>query len=158
MQKLIVIAEEQERELAERYFPKMPILVTGVGALNVIKSLKDLPRDTEIFNIGYAGSANFAVGTIVEVTEVRLNHPNVQYDEPKYMLESLPASIVNETDMQKAICYTGVDFVLQSDYKDCVFDMELAFICGIGFERIHAIKYVSDNLSLHQYRETGGGV
>lgn len=151
MKQLIVIAEEQERKLAEQYLPKMPVLVTGVGALNILRSLRDIPLDTEIFNIGYAGSANFEVGTIVEVEEARLNHPNVQYEEPKYKLRQ-----TNTEVRVKTVCYTGVDFVLQSDYKDCVFDMELAFICGMGFEKVHALKYVSDNLSLHQYREVGG--
>jgi hypothetical protein len=31
--------------------------------------------------------------------------------------------------------------------------MELAYICALGFTRVSAIKYVSDNLSLHTYRE-----
>ena len=81
---LIVIAEEGERKLIEKYIPdcRWDVLVTGVGAVNVIRSLRDLPRDTHILNIGYAGSANFEIGTLVEVSEVRLNHPNCKYDEP----------------------------------------------------------------------------
>ena len=59
------------------------ILYTGVGAINVIHKLMDLDREAEIYNIGYAGSANFDLGTWVEVTEVRLNHPNVTYPEPE---------------------------------------------------------------------------
>ena len=153
--KLVLIAEEQERALAEKYFPGIEVLVTGVGALNILRATRELPLDTEIFNIGYAGSSNFEIGTIVEVTEARLNHPNVEYEEPKYMLERLR---VTGYGLQQAICYTGVDFVLQSEYKDCVFDMELAFICGMGFKKVHALKYVSDNLSLHEYREVGAGV
>ena len=152
MHQLVVIAEEQERTMAEKYFPGIPVLVMGVGALNVIKALRDLPLDTEIFNIGYAGSSNFEIGTLVEVTESRLNHPNVQYEEPTFNLSPLTF----HQAACNAICYTGVDFVLQSDYKDCVFDMELAFICSLGFKHVHALKYVSDNLSLHEYRETGG--
>ena len=34
------------------------IIVTGVGAINVLKTLQDLPRNAQIINIGYAGSAN----------------------------------------------------------------------------------------------------
>ncbi|MBQ9705491.1 MAG: hypothetical protein IJV55_04805 [Paludibacteraceae bacterium] len=150
---LVLIAEEQERKLAEQYFPGLPVRVTGVGALNILKSLRDLPLDTELFNIGYAGSADFEIGTMVEVTEARLNHPNVQYPEPEYKLAALPA-----TQFTKAPCYTGVDFCLQSDYTGCVFDMELAFICGMGFRQVHALKHVSDNLSLHDYRKVGNGV
>ena len=58
----------------------------------------------------------------------------------------------------QAVCYSNCDFVLQSDYKDCVFDMELAFIAAMGFKNLHALKYVSDNLSLHAYHDLTHGV
>jgi hypothetical protein len=48
--------------------------------------------------------------------------------------------------------------VLASDYKDCVFDMELAFIAALGFTNLHSWKYVSDNLSLHAYHDLTHGV
>jgi hypothetical protein len=47
---------------------------------------------------------------------------------------------------------------MASDYKDCVFDMELAFIAALGFKHLHSLKYVSDNLSLHAYHELTHGV
>lgn len=157
MAKLIVIAEEQERKLVEQYLPDLPVLVTGVGALNIFRALRNIPLDTEIINIGYAGSANFEIGSLVEVTQSCLNHPNVQYPEPEFYLKQLPTDLRAQLPITtKAICYSGVDFVLQSDYKDCVFDMELAFICAMGFSTVYALKYVSDNLSLHEYRQTGG--
>jgi len=153
MKKVVVIAEEGERKLlrecpiAEELKASCPqVIVAGVGALNIMRSLRDLPLDTEIINIGYAGSANFEIGTWAEVGEVALNHPNVSYPEPEFHLSG------------SVKCLTGVDFVLKSDYKDCVFDMELAFICGMGFERVRSYKFVSDNLSLHDYREVGSGV
>lgn len=169
---LILIAEEGERKLIEKYLPdcRWDVLVTGVGAVNVIRSLHDLPRDTRILNIGYAGSADFEIGTLVEVTEVRLNHPNCRYDEPVQTLapcETEPAadgaaagsvrSLFPIAD-RRAVCYTNSDFVLQSDYKDCVFDMELAYIAALGFERVSALKVVSDNLSLHTYHQVTQGV
>ena len=168
---LIVIAEEGERKLIEKYIPdcRWDVLVTGVGAVNVIRSLRDLPRDTHILNIGYAGSANFEIGTLVEVSEVRLNHPNCKYDEP--IVPVSPCDLSNNApstaqDAQslfpiadrRAVCYSNCDFVLQSDYKDCVFDMALAYIAALGFERVSALKVVSDNLSLHAYHEVTKGV
>lgn len=136
------------------------ILFTGVGAINIIRSLQHLDREAELYNIGYAGSANFDLGSWVEVTEVRLNHPNVTYAEPRLPLidESLGAELPLEHETRRAICYTNCDFVLASDYKDCVFDMELAFIAALGFKHLHALKYVSDNLSLHTYHEHTRGV
>ena len=65
--KYILIAEEGERDLIAKYLPdcNWPVVITGVGAINVIQSLRDLPREAEVLNIGYAGSSNFEVGTVV---------------------------------------------------------------------------------------------
>lgn len=160
MAKYIVMAEEGERVLLDKAREQLglqlqdaTLLYTGVGAINIIRSLQHLDREAEIYNIGYAGSANFDLGTWVEVTEVRLNHPNVTYPEPV-----LPLAVGRWPLAKKAICYSNCDFVLQSDYKDCVFDMELAFIAALGFKHLHSLKYVSDNLSLHAYHDLTHGV
>lgn len=155
----ILIAEDGERKLVEEYLPgETNILVTGVGALNVMRALRDLPRDTELINIGYAGSANYAIGTVVEVTEVRLHHPNVTYTEPTMLLTPVDDLFFRALNPTQAVCYSNTDFVLSSPHKDCVFDMELAYICGLGFTHVSAIKYVSDNLSLHAYHDLANGV
>ena len=154
------MAEEGERALVEQALQYMDerwrsaeLIITGVGAINVIRALQQLDREAEVLNIGYAGSANFELGTWVEVTEVRLNHPNVTYTEAE-----LPLALSHWTFAKQAICYSNCDFVLASDYKDCVFDMELAFIAALGFKQLHSLKYVSDNLSLHTYHEHTNGV
>ena len=151
-QSLIDKARE-ELQSANNDWQDAKIIYTGVGAINIIRALQDLPRDAELYNIGYAGSANFSIGTWVEVTEVRLNHPNVTYPEP-----ALPLTVGFWKQAKQAICYTNCDFVLRSDYKDCVFDMELAFIAALGFTNLHSLKYVSDNLSLHAYHDLTNGV
>lgn len=160
MAKYIIMAEEGERVLLEKAQEQLgldlsdaELIYTGVGAINIIHRLQGLDREAELFNIGYAGSANFDLGTWVEVTEVRLNHPNVTYPEPELKIKN--SKIKN---CRQAICYTNCDFVLQSDYKDCVFDMELAFIAALGFKHLHSLKYVSDNLSLHAYHDLTHGV
>ena len=167
MAKYIIMAEEGELTLLEKAKEELgldlhdaEILFTGVGGINIIRSLQSLDREAELINIGYAGSANFDLGTWVEVTEVRLNHPNVTYPEPELHLESLrDAGIpVSRDPEKKAICYSNCDFVLASDYKDCVFDMELAFIAALGFKHLRSLKNVSDNLSLHAYHELSHGV
>ena len=149
MDRIIVIAEENERQLIGRFLPGCTdrVIVTGVGAFNIIQSLRDIPLDTEIVNIGYAGSTNFDIDSVVEVSESKLNHPSVTYEEPTYKLETTG-------EFPNAICYTNTDFVLQSRYRDCLFDMELAFIMVMGFDRVRSIKVVSDNLSLHSYHDT----
>jgi len=156
------MAEEGEHVLLEKAQAELgldlsdaELLYTGVGAINIIRSLQDLDREAELYNIGYAGSANFDLGTWVEVTEVRLNHPAVSYEEPELKLSVFSNQY---SAVRQAICYTNCDFVLASDYKDCVFDMELAFIAALGFKHLHSLKYVSDNLSLHAYHELTQGV
>lgn len=135
------------------------IVVTGVGAINVMHTLRDLPRDAKIINIGYAGSANYEIGSAVKVTEARLNHPCVNYPEPKLFLLTLPDNYLKHSEACiNSVCYSNTDFVLQSDYKDCVFDMELAYIAALGFQNLCSLKIVSDNLSLHAYREVAAGV
>ena len=158
MRKIIVMAEEGELSLLDKAKEQLgldlrdaQLIYTGVGAINIIRSLAGLDRDAEVYNIGYAGSANFEIGTWVEVTEVRLNHPNVTYPEPELRLQVMGYGL-------QALCYTNTDFVLASDYKDCVFDMELAFIAALGFKQLHSLKYVSDNLSLHTYHDLTHGV
>lgn len=162
MRKIIVMAEEGELSLLDKAKEQLgldlrdaQLIYTGVGAINIIRTLAGLDRDAEVYNIGYAGSANFEIGTWVEVTEVRLNHPNVTYPEPELQLSQIPN---HQLPIIKSVCYTNTDFVLASDYKDCVFDMELAFIASLGFKQLHSLKYVSDNLSLHTYHDLTHGV
>lgn len=135
------------------------IIVTGVGAINVIHTLQCIPRDAHIINIGYAGSANYEIGSIVCVTEVKLNHPCVTYPEPQLLLKVInPNYLKTSLGCLFSICYSNTDFVLQSDYKNCVFDMELAYIAAMGFHNLTSLKIVSDNLNLHDYREVAAAV
>ena len=160
--KYIIMAEEGERPLLDKVCEELgldlsgiEIIFTGVGAINIIRSLQHLDHEAELINVGYAGSANFDLGTWVNVSEVRLNHPNVTYPEPTLELSEISCQ---KSTIKRAVCYSNCDFVLASDYKDCVFDMELAFIAALGFKNLHSLKYVSDNLSLHAYHEHTHGV
>lgn len=55
--------------------------------------------------------------------------------------------------MRNVPCYTSLDFVTANmvDTNPCVFDMELALICAMGFE-VDSIKVVSDNLNYKQFK------
>jgi hypothetical protein len=142
--KLIVVATDEEYKLAKKRFKHHIIIKTGVGGINVIRKLKRIPKWLKIINFGYAGSNVLPIGTEVKVGESRLYHPNIIYNEPQYTLDK--ESIIK--------CFTSNDFVLETKIeKPCVFDMELAYICALGFKNIESIKIVSDNLSLKQYEE-----
>ena len=153
MKHLVVIAEKEELKLVEQLgYKDYPILITGVGALNIIEALKDIPKYVSIINIGYAGSKNLEPGKFYAIDGVSLYHQNVKYIEPSYSLGYNPWT-GGEEPLTPVKCLTGTDFVLESDIKGCVFDMELAYIKVLGFEDVIAYKYVSDNLDLQEYRE-----
>lgn len=155
MKELVVIAEKEELKLIKELgFDLYPVLITGVGAMNVINALKDVPKDTKIINIGYAGSKDLEPGKFYQVDNVALLHPNVSYFEPRYNLFETSPYSSSFNQFETKTCYTSCDFVTETDLKNCLFDMELAFIRALGFEDILAFKYVSDNLDLQEYRKT----
>lgn len=139
---MIVVATNEEYKLAKKRFKGQKIIKTGVGGINVIRKLKKYKKNTPIINFGYAGSNLMAIGTEISICECTLYHPNVEYKEKTYKLNGAVP------------CFTSTDFVLQTDIKEpCVFDMELAYICALGFKNVKSIKIVSDNLSLKEYNE-----
>lgn len=144
MKSLIVVATDEEEKLAKQRFKRHKIIKTGVGALNVIQTLRKIPKWRKIINFGYVGSNNIPIGTEVKVRWCKLYHPCVEYKESIFVLgvhEGVP-------------CYTSNDFVLETPINQpSVFDMELAYICALGFKNVKSIKMVSDNLSLKQYEE-----
>ena len=137
---MIVIAMEEEKK---RFAGDEEVLVTGVGAVNILRALRDVPRDTPIRNIGYAGSNSIPVGTEVRVGRVKLYHPHYTYDEPVFQLDG------------DVPCYTSCDFVTETEITEpCVFDMELAFILALGFTNVTAVKIVSDSLSTEEFEKS----
>ena len=145
---IVAIATREELKLVDELgFGGYPIILTGVGGVNVITALKDLPKDTEIINVGYCGSNNIEIGTKVEVGDIWTYHPSVEFCERYKCLSKSRYS-----------CFTSTDFVTKTDIKEpCVFDMELAFICALGF-KVRAYKFVSDNLSLKEYEKNKGEI
>ena len=146
---LVVIAEKEELKLVEELgYGNEPILITGVGGMNVLNALKNIPKDKLIINIGYAGSNNLNIGTRVAVSVVKTLHEKANFTE-----QSKCCYVQTKNVDVVAPCYTSTDFVTKTKIKeDCVFDMELAFICSL-FDNVWAIKVVSDNLNKKQYKE-----
>lgn len=140
----IVVATEDELALVGDC-PRDQCIVTGVGALNVIRALMDVDRNEPILNIGYAGSNSIPVGTKIHVGSCQLYHPNADFDSPIYDLHGVIP------------CFTSSDFVIHTNIEDpCVFDMELAYILAMGFKNVEADKIVSDNLDYNEYMANKG--
>ena len=147
---LVVIAEKEELKLVKEVgLQDHPVLITGVGGANVIKALKNLPKNMPIINVGYCGSNHYEKGTILAISSVETYHKTAQFKEDEI---NIPVLWTNKTQ-DVAKCYTSTDFVTETEIKKpCVFDMELAFICSM-FDDVQSIKVVSDNLSIKEYRE-----
>ena len=131
------MAEEGEQVLLEKAQAQFgldlsdaKLIYTGEGPINIIRSLQSIDREAEIYNIGYAGSANFDLGTWVEVTEVRLNHPNVTYPEPTLKLngESLKLKRHASGDLLHQLRFCA-GFRLQ---RLCL-RYGVGFYCRVGF-------------------------
>ena len=145
MKSIVVVATDEEYKLAQKRFKGHKIIQTGVGGINVYQTLKHVPRWRKITNFGYAGSNNIPIGTEVSIGFCEAYHPNANYMEPAWIIDDKKSNIW---------CCTSSDFVTETDIKEpCVFDMELAYICAMGFKKVESIKIISDNLSLKQYEE-----
>lgn len=149
MKPIIVVATVEEEKIARKRFKGHRIIKTGVGGINVIRALKDVPKWHKILNFGYAGSDHLPIGTEVKVGYCSHYH-DTEYDEIAYWKLGDPEDQI--------WCYTSDEFVEDYDgghagFAGVIFDMELAYIIALGFKRIESIKIISDNLSLKQYEE-----
>lgn len=98
----------------------------------------DMPETTDediIINIGYCGSNDCRVGTIIE--------PTMAVDS-----KTLDAKIINAIfDCNRLSCYTADSFVTEPlTDKHCIYDMELYKIACMPHKRLYSLKIVSDNL------------
>lgn len=141
---LIVIAEEKELELVkEAHYFDPPILITGPGIANVMKALKDIPRDTYIINIGYAGGHKLEVGKWYDVSQSNFYHEVADIHEIGTYLQD-----------KGEVCFTSTDFVTKTNKSyPCLFDMELAAICNMGFKKVRSMKKVSDSLNYEEFKQ-----
>lgn len=142
MSQYIVVATAEEIRILDHlpHLPHLPIIVTGVGGTNVVNALDKISRDAEIINVGFAGSVDLTKGEIYQVRESRLHH-KVPFSEKTFILPQ-----------GKVPCLTSSDFVTEGP-SGVLFDMELAFICAMGFKSVVSYKMVSDHCNLEEYAE-----
>lgn len=142
---VILVAEEAEAKMVQKYLPEAECVRTGVGASNVIKTCCGIAPGTKVFNIGYAGSNSLTIGTVTSVSETR----RLMSDTYKFVDHNNPLRLGGEGFP----CYTSNSFVTESDkVEPTLFDMELNYMAAFPFEFVGAIKIVSDNLSVAAFQ------
>ncbi|MCQ2186919.1 MAG: hypothetical protein MJY73_01060 [Bacteroidales bacterium] len=142
---IILVAEEAEARMVQKYLPEAECVRTGVGASNVIKTCCGIPAGTKVFNIGYAGSNSLTIGTVTAVSQTF----RLMSDAYKFVDHNNPLCLGGEGFP----CYTSNSFVTESDkVEPTLFDMELNYMAAFPLEMVGAIKIVSDNLSVDAFQ------
>jgi len=149
---IITIAEPQELELIKEITGDRSwsgrIIITGVGMMNTIRALKDVDRSSTILNLGYAGSNSLEKGKCYQVSASFTHHSLAQFKEEPIWLDQY------FKDRDAFPCYSATDFVEKTEVDHpALFDMELAAIAAMGFNRVMSIKKVSDTLNYKEYKE-----
>lgn len=149
----VVIAQPSEYELVKRFnYDKVPVIITGVGAMNVINALKGLPKDSWVINVGYCGSNVYDVGTVCHIGYVETLAEKCKLLDEPLMCNELDSFLKNWVKgiEEDCCCVTSTDFVTETKMYEGCFDMELAFIRAM-FDNVTAIKVVSDKLNYEEY-------
>lgn len=146
----ILIADKQEADnikIPKELKDDVKIILLGWGETASIKTLSKLllngefNKNDKFFNIGYVGSNEFPIGTVVVVGSVHKEIPSHTVKEPAIKL----------SQKSKVKCYSSLNFV-ESTKHTGVFDMEL-YTLATFFPKIKSVKVVSDNLNYHEYKQ-----
>jgi hypothetical protein len=146
----ILIADKQEAKnvkIPKELKDKVKIILLGWGETAAVKKLSKLMLDgmfnknDRFFNIGYVGSNEFQVGTVVKVGQVFREIPSRTVKEDAVVLDK----------KSQVKCFSSMNFVEQTEHVG-VFDMEL-YILATMFPKIKSVKIVSDNLNYKEYKQ-----
>ncbi|MBR6838109.1 MAG: hypothetical protein IKM94_00880 [Alphaproteobacteria bacterium] len=146
----ILIADKQEADnikIPKSLQDNVKIILLGWGETATIKTLSKLllngefNKNDKFFNVGYVGSNEFPIGTVVTVGSVAREGASYTVKEPTIKLDK----------ESKIKCYSALNFV-ESTKHTGVFDMEL-YTLATFFPKIRSVKVVSDNLNYHEYKQ-----
>ena len=151
MSVLVLVSSEEEIPLVRALGFDYPVLVTGVGGANVIRATASIDKNTHVINVGYCGSKFYDKGTPLVIGLVETYHENAEFGDGAFCDDFEGLFKSDAPNYEVASCFTSTDFVTHTNIgHPCVFDMELAFIRAL-FNKVSAIKVVSDNLSREEY-------
>ena len=116
---ILVATEDEKRALIPtEYYDN--VFITGIGIINIIKTLKDTKFDGTIINIGYAGATSN-----IKVGEVCFVNNSYCYRNIYNNLDSIKVNTLEVQGVKCVSCATSMDFVVDSKHTNTLFDMEL---------------------------------
>ena len=141
---ILVATEDEKRALIPpEYYDN--VFITGIGIINIIKTLKDTKFDGTIINIGYAdATSNIKVGEVCFVNN------SYCYRNIYNNLDSIKVNTLEVQGVKCVSCATSMDFVADSKHTNTLFDMELRAILEF-YNDCYSIKIVSDNGCMEDY-------
>ena len=146
----ILIADKQEADnikIPKELKDDVKIVLLGWGETATIKTLSkillngEFNKNDKFFNVGYVGSNEFPIGTVVVVGSVSREVASHTVKEP----------LIKLNKESKVKCYSSINFVETTKHTG-VFDMEL-YTLATFFPKIKSVKVVSDNLNYHEYKQ-----
>ena len=130
---ILVATEDEKRALIPtEYYDN--VFITGIGIINIIKTLKDTKFD----------------GTIIKVGEVCFVNNSYCYRNIYNNLDSIKVNTLEVQGVKCVSCATSMDFVADSKHTNTLFDMELRAILEF-YNDCYSIKIVSDNGCMEDY-------
>ena len=143
---LITVATKEEKEalIPKKYWDRT--VVTGIGIMNTIMTLKNMEVDDIVVNVGYAGAKDIPIGTICMVSECE---PYQVHDLPQANAPLYEARL----GLPSYVCYTATDFIEYSSKPGpFLVDMELVGHIVLKVPTM-SIKIVSDDMNMNSYNE-----
>lgn len=153
---MFVILAAMEKEAKYIDCPNAKVIVTGIGVINVIKTLADklasgeLKLTDKLINVGYAGSNQYEVGDIIAIDKTQRLCPSATIEEPVFELNHFPMENKIEGT---GTCFTADDFCNEIINEIPAVDMELYYIKAMGFTNLCSFKIISDNLNYVGYEK-----
>lgn len=168
MKYLFVIAMEKEantlikhynlKKIKNNYYKNnnIELIVTDITRNGVVKSLLNIDtQDKTMINVGFVGSNNLDVGSVIQVDKSYGYHFDLTpFGDKLYTAINSPYKIDKIENLKSIDCYTSDGFVTKTDIKkDAIFDMELNSITLFPHKKLYSIKIVSDTLNAKAYKD-----
>ena len=164
---LFVIAMEKEANKIIEYYNlkkeeniyrkgNIELVITDFTRNGIVKSLIGIDTsDKIIINVGFVGSNNLDVGSVVQVDRSFGYHFDLTpFGDALYYAPNSPYELDKIDDLRSVDCYTSDGFVTSTNLiDDAIFDMELNILTVFPHKKLFSIKIVSDNLNTDEYED-----